>query len=103
MRRGEHRSTGQPHVREAGCRLSWHAGCQGRGRWRCEQIRAVAAPLPALIVGLCKGNYLMHWESLGVLTTLDRVAGWASTREQIGLWRMCVTTGILRGVCAFLC
>jgi hypothetical protein len=63
----------------------------------------VAAPLAALLVGLCKGNYLMHWGSLGVLITLDRVAGWASTREQIGLWRMYVTSGVLRGVCAFLC
>jgi hypothetical protein len=51
----------------------------------------VATALWELSVGLCKGNYLLHRASLGVL------AG-ASAWERIGLLRMCVTSGVLRAV-----
>jgi hypothetical protein len=53
--------------------------------WRCEQSGFVAAALRELSVGLCKGNYLMDWASLGGSAGVSRRA---SARE-FGLCRMC--------------
>jgi hypothetical protein len=52
----------------------------------------VATALWKLSVGLCKGNYLLHQTSLGVL------AG-ASAWEWIGLLRMCVNSDVRAALC----
>jgi hypothetical protein len=55
---------------------------------------SVAMELREISVGLCNGNYLMHRASLEVLAGVAR----ASAREQMGLLRMCVTSGVLCAV-----
>jgi hypothetical protein len=55
--------------RHAGCSSRGDAGAVGEVRKSCF----VATALRELSVGLCKGNYLMHRVTLGMLT---EVAGW---------------------------
>jgi hypothetical protein len=65
------------------------AGDMGKSRF-------VAAALQELRVGLCKGNYLIHWALLGVL------AGGCAW-ELMGPLRTCVISGALRATGCLPC